>query len=214
MISVSVTSGQNTSDFDEDGLSDIIDSDDDNDLLPDGVEMLWGMNPMDPSDAVLDRDGDGLNALLEYATGGDPFVYDKVIQLDHLLKRLTVQEMLSSKTTSVQLGWSDNMIDWERAMLNDARASASQIVRSRASDWNSPLGMVKEWTFFLSEFSEDRYFRIEINSDSFEEEDLVVNGDFSEGADSWEFFENGASASYAVADGEAVISLTLSLIHI
>jgi hypothetical protein len=47
--------------------------DSDGDGMPDGWEILNGLNPMDPSDAFDDSDGDGLINLQEYITGGDPF---------------------------------------------------------------------------------------------------------------------------------------------
>ena len=185
-LSVSDLSGQSPTDFDEDGISDIIDSDDDNDLLPDGVEMLWAMNPLDPADAILDLDGDGLSAQLEYATGGDPAVYDIVIQIDHNSNRLKVRELLNPKTASIQLGWSDNLIEWERGALSDVRSSADNIVRSFLSDWDSPLGMVREWTYFLRANSGSNFFRVEVDSVSgFGEDDLIVNGDFGQGTSSW-----------------------------
>ena len=208
-LAISVLSGQSPTDFDEDGISDIIDSDDDNDLLPDGVEMLWAMNPLDPGDAVLDRDGDGLNALLEYATGGDPAVYDKAIQIDHNSNRLKVRELLNPKTVSIQLGWSDNLNEWERGDLSDARSSADNILRSFVSDWDSPLGMVREWNYFLRANSGSNFFRVEVDSISgLGPDELIVNGDFGQGTLSWEFLENTASGSYEVTNGEAVISLS------
>jgi len=46
--------------------------DTDADGMPDGWEMMQGFNPVDPADAVLDADGDGLNNLQEYQWGTDP----------------------------------------------------------------------------------------------------------------------------------------------
>ena len=47
--------------------------DSDGDGIPDGWEILNGLNPMDPSDANDDNDNDGLTNLQEYLSGGDPF---------------------------------------------------------------------------------------------------------------------------------------------
>lgn len=46
--------------------------DDDEDGIPDEWELAYGLNPNDPSDALLDFDGDGLNNLEEYLLGTDP----------------------------------------------------------------------------------------------------------------------------------------------
>ena len=43
--------------------------DTDGDGIPDTVELLAGLNPNDASDASLDKDGDGLNNLVEYHYG-------------------------------------------------------------------------------------------------------------------------------------------------
>lgn len=53
-------------DFDQDQLGDVCDSDDDNDGLPDTVELANELNPMDASDALLDSDGDGESNQQEY----------------------------------------------------------------------------------------------------------------------------------------------------
>jgi len=46
--------------------------DTDGDSLPDGWEMLTGLNPVNPADAANDNDGDGLTNLEEYQNGSDP----------------------------------------------------------------------------------------------------------------------------------------------
>ena len=50
--------------------------DSDTDTIPDGVERRVGLNPMDPADALLDMDGDGLSNAGEYAAGADIVVAD------------------------------------------------------------------------------------------------------------------------------------------
>ncbi|NIS82039.1 MAG: PKD domain-containing protein, partial [Anaerolineales bacterium] len=50
-------------DTDGDLIADHIDTDDDNDGMPDDWEIFNGLNPLDPSDAALDLDGDSLSAL-------------------------------------------------------------------------------------------------------------------------------------------------------
>ena len=55
------------------GLTSInIDGDDDGDGMPNWWERLYRLNHLDPSDAPLDRDGDGLTNLQEYQLSTDP----------------------------------------------------------------------------------------------------------------------------------------------
>jgi len=63
---------QEAPDYDGDGIPDSIDSDDDNDGMPDYWEMAHGLNPKNASDAFGDADGDGMNNLQEYIAGTDP----------------------------------------------------------------------------------------------------------------------------------------------
>lgn len=63
-----------------------IDKDSDGDGLPDGWELLHGLNPHDSGDALIDSDGDGMSNLAEYGAGTDPMdgasVF-KLIQITH-----------------------------------------------------------------------------------------------------------------------------------
>ena len=63
-------------DTDSDLLADLIDEDDDNDGIPDTWELNHQLNPLDPSDASLDGDGDTIINLLEYQQNTDPNSYD------------------------------------------------------------------------------------------------------------------------------------------
>ena len=58
-------------DTDFDGTPDCADTDDDNDGLPDGWEIRYGLNPL-VDDAPEDADGDGYSNLEEYQGGSDP----------------------------------------------------------------------------------------------------------------------------------------------
>ena len=64
-----VTIGE--TDTDGDTVPDAVDADDDGDGMPDSFEVANGLDPLDPSDASLDPDGDGLTNLEEYQQSGD-----------------------------------------------------------------------------------------------------------------------------------------------
>jgi hypothetical protein len=59
-------------DSDGDGLLNAADPDSDDDGMPDGWEEAHHLDMLDPSDALLDRDGDRLSNLGEYRHGTDP----------------------------------------------------------------------------------------------------------------------------------------------
>lgn len=56
-------------DTDGDGQGNACDNDDDNDGIPDAVEIQNNLDPLDSSDAALDKDGDGLSNLEEFQLG-------------------------------------------------------------------------------------------------------------------------------------------------
>lgn len=58
-------------DLDGDGLFDHVDDDDDNDGLPDEFEDRYGLNSLNPDDAELDKDSDGLTNIEEFRLGTD-----------------------------------------------------------------------------------------------------------------------------------------------
>ncbi|MCH2170734.1 hypothetical protein MK489_08105 [Myxococcota bacterium] len=59
-------------DHDGDGVGNGADEDDDGDGMPDRWELLYGLMPLDPSDAAHDPDGDGVSNLDEYRKGEHP----------------------------------------------------------------------------------------------------------------------------------------------
>ena len=61
-------------DTDGDGIGDRFDRDDDGDGIPDAYERQFGFNPLDPSDALIDSDGDGQDNLTEFRQRTDPLV--------------------------------------------------------------------------------------------------------------------------------------------
>lgn len=61
-------------DTDNDGIGNNTDQDDDNDTMPDNFEIEFGFDPLDPTDAAQDADGDGITNAEEFANGTDPTV--------------------------------------------------------------------------------------------------------------------------------------------
>jgi len=62
-----------TTDTDGDGIWDVVDTDDDNDGMPDDWELTYGLNPL-VNDASVDSDGDGYSNLVEYYKRTNPVV--------------------------------------------------------------------------------------------------------------------------------------------
>ncbi len=54
---------------DGDSAGNLCDDDDDNDGMPDEYEVENQLDPLDPADASLDKDGDGLSNLKEFQLG-------------------------------------------------------------------------------------------------------------------------------------------------
>ena len=56
-------------DTDLDGLGDNADKDDDNDLIPDSIELFYGLNPLAANDSLLDLDSGSHTNRAEYHAG-------------------------------------------------------------------------------------------------------------------------------------------------
>jgi len=74
----------NSPDTDGDLVANFVDTDDDNDGLPDSYEVQYGFDPLDSADANEDADGDGQSNLQEFQSGTDPLVNDNSTQVPTL----------------------------------------------------------------------------------------------------------------------------------
>ena len=99
-ITFTVSDSAGNTSTDTAGIKVII-RDTDEDGLPDHVEISNGLDPNDPSDAVLDSDGDGVTNLSEYLAGTD-------LNVDDVAPILTIPADVfltaTGKFTGVQLG--------------------------------------------------------------------------------------------------------------
>ena len=80
-------------DNDGDRIPDIQDPDDENDLMPDTWEIQYGLNPLNPFDAVQDKDGDGHSNLSEYTAGTDPQDPESYPLTTFLVEHITVTDV-------------------------------------------------------------------------------------------------------------------------
>jgi YD repeat-containing protein len=62
----------NSPDTDGDQIANFADLDEDGDGMPDAWENQYGFNPLDPSDAAQDANGNGISNLQEYLNGTNP----------------------------------------------------------------------------------------------------------------------------------------------
>ncbi len=75
-------------DFDQDGILNKLDDDDDNDGIPDTWEVQYGLDPFNSNDALLDNDGDGISNLDEYTQGTNPLVSNNVTAIIPIILEL------------------------------------------------------------------------------------------------------------------------------
>ncbi len=84
------TSGNESAFSEERSISIPLDSsvanDNDNDGIPDYIELSWGLDTNNPMDSMLDTDGDGFVNLVEYMSGTNPLDPDDRPDKDVILK--------------------------------------------------------------------------------------------------------------------------------
>ena len=141
-------------DTDGDGIPDIFDTDDDNDGIPDDWEIANGMNPLDPTDAQKDFDGDGLTNLQEFKNSTNPGKADsdndglndyKEIFVTHTFAN---RANLSQSTDTDDDGLDDSVDPYPTNPLHHAVSESYTI---RKGNFNSGGSLRSAQTFALSD---------------------------------------------------------------
>ena len=114
-------------------------TDKDEDQIPDADELELGLDPTDPNDADLDRDGDGISNLQEYLRGtdlNDPKSFF-ALQLDRVLPNGTL------KLTAPRLTRQDYILEMADELTSDAWI---ELVHIPARDGGDPGFMTVDVT--------------------------------------------------------------------
>jgi len=102
--------------------------DSDHDGLPDTYETERGFNPNDPSDGLLDSDGDGVSNVMEYQAGTDPQQAGSYLKVDRVLVgtgALVEFTTAPGKTYTVQFNDDLSKDTWWRLADIPAKGSTS-----------------------------------------------------------------------------------------
>lgn len=97
-------------------------ADTDGDGIPDGWEIINGLNPVNPADAATDIDGDGLTNLQEYLNGSDPRNAD------------TDSDGLTDGAEVLTHGTSPSIADTDRDGLDDGYEVTQSLSDPRRAD--------------------------------------------------------------------------------
>lgn len=116
----------------------------DGDQLPDEWEKRFGLNPNDPSDAVLDTDGDGFTNLEEYLAKTDPTNKDDHPDYLDSVKILlplkqTYLPFVFTKASQVPGGWRCEFFD---ASKKDVKRGSTGFVTAKVGEEVSGYGLV------------------------------------------------------------------------
>jgi hypothetical protein len=187
-------------DTDGDGVGNNADTDDDGDGMLDAWENLYGLDPLDSSDANADLDGDGMSNLEEHDNGSDPTLVPG-----------------NSVPDKPVLAWPVNgavNIDLMPTLMTDGftDSDGDTHIRTRyqiatSTDWSSDLVFDGEFTLNLTSVTlpdlvldpeTTYYWRVRFYDEH--------NGE-SEWSDAWRFTTiDGVSAGYPDDDGDGVLN--------
>lgn len=155
-------------DTDADGLQDAVDTDDDNDLLPDLYEQHYGLAPRNPHDALLDPDEDGACSLFEYAVGTDPShpaskAGGREVALtatpDGLQLRFNRRSGLETLGWAVALEYSKNLTDWSRVEAPAFSGTGCWIQPLQTNRVENPFGPLEQLHYTLKPEAASGFFR-------------------------------------------------------
>ncbi|MGF1772515.1 hypothetical protein L4C42_09410 [Vibrio wakamikoensis] len=109
-------------DTDGDGIGNNTDVDDDNDGINDQLEQQYGLNPLDPDDALSDLDSDGISNLEEIVVGTDPRLADTdgdgVSDYDEIVNRTDPLDPSDSAQSAIKYWvWQDINGDYAAEMI-------------------------------------------------------------------------------------------------
>ncbi len=132
-------------DTDGDGLTDVIDPDDDNDGMPDSFEILYELDPFDPADAGLDPDNDGFDSETEFRIGTNPIVDDDPQLLPQLHYKILANDGGAGDSFGISLS-----IDNDTALIGAPRnddlgndsGAVYVYVRDAQGNWNQQAKLI------------------------------------------------------------------------
>lgn len=157
-------------DNDGDGISNILDTDDDNDGIPDSHELLLGLDPFQASDATADPDGDGYSTWFEYAVGISPTSRNMTSdfismsgQPDALV--LTIRRRLGLiNGQQVKLGVCSGFDSWSSYPPDNLGGAGFTVLSSTSSLANDAIGQVETLVITLAPTQPRTFFRLEVSS--------------------------------------------------
>lgn len=187
-------------DTDNDGVGNNADTDDDGDGMLDAWENLYGLDPLDSSDANGDLDGDGISNLDEHNDGSDP--------------TLVPGNSVPDKPVLVAPANGAVNVDLAPTLVTDAftDSDGDGHIRTRyqiatSTDWSADLVFDSELTLNLTSVTlpdlvldpeTTYYWRVTFYDEH--------NGE-SEWSDAWHFTTlDGVSAGYPDDDGDGVLN--------
>lgn len=184
-------------DYDTDGLGDACDSDDDNDGLPDTIEIELGLSDKDASDAEGDLDGDSFSNRVEFLLNSDPNDSESLpVALTEFFEGFEQGWPLGFYTPSGSLPWSISSIKYQgNYSLKSATIPSIDSVSDISFSAYFSNGVINFNYLSLSEGYRYHYYDLEIYVDGVRQ--YSRSGSSSE---QW------SSASISISEGQHAIS--------